>query len=198
MNSRKNNNLWDRMPKECEQYFEAFNVFKDLGVNRTIGKVANTLGKSMSHCYNMHQKWNWAERAKAWDDEVQKIKNNAQLKSVQQMCKRHADIAMAFQNPLVAIVKEAGRRIENKELESLSIDKFLAAYMKATQLLDSVTGVERKARGEATEITKTDITSGGDKVHVVLPSLNEPTAENQPFEYYEEIDDEELIEDNEN
>lgn len=171
MSSQKSKLPWERQPKENEWAFLAFNLYKDIGVDRTVAKVARQLGKSESHCYMMHHKWKWTERAQAWDDEVQRKKNEATIKAAQDMAKRHASMSMAYQAPFLSMAKIAIDKIKADEddFKEMEIDKFLKVFIDFAKTLDTITGVERKARGEATEITKTDITSNGKGIRVILP-----------------------------
>lgn len=189
--------LWERQLKEPGLAYQAFNVWKDLGVERTVPKTARALGKSESHCYLMHNTWKWAERASAWDDEVQKQKNNATLKALQQMAERHAKIAMVYQAPFATMAKVAQdmMTLKEEELKAMDIDKFLSLFINFAKNLDTITGVERKARGEATEIVKTDITSNGNPIRVILPSVHEePEDADDDYEDDEGWDDSEDLE----
>lgn len=44
----KNETVWERLPDESSQAFEAFKTFRDLGDKRTQSAVALQLGKSVS------------------------------------------------------------------------------------------------------------------------------------------------------
>ena len=176
---KKTKQPWERMPKENEWAFMAFNIYKDYGADRTVVKVAREIGRSEPQCYAMCRKWSWVERALAWDDEVQKKKNEATLKAAQDMAKRHANMAMAYQAPFLSMAKIAIEKIKTDEesIKEMDIDKFCNLFLNFSKGLDAITGVERKARGEATEITKTDITSNGKGVRVILPSFGDDSDE---------------------
>lgn len=166
---------WERQLKEPDCSFHAFNTYKDLGVERTVPKTARIIGKSEAHCYQMHNKWKWSDRSKAWDDEIQRQKNNAIIKASQQMAERHAKIAMGYQVTFASMAKITQEAIglKESEIKDMDIEKLLPMFIKFANALDTITSVERKARGEATEITKTDITSNGNSIRVILPSVNE-------------------------
>ena len=61
---------WEKQPKESSKAYEAFVVYKDLGNGRTFTAVAKELHKSFSLIRRWREKWNWQERAEAWDNSI--------------------------------------------------------------------------------------------------------------------------------
>lgn len=73
---------WERQPNEGPKAFEAFTIYRDLGKERTIPKVAETLRKSVSLMNRWSQANSWVERVKAWDDEADRQAAQKQLKDI--------------------------------------------------------------------------------------------------------------------
>jgi len=87
-------------------------------------------------------KYNWLERARAYDDYLERKKREEKEKAILEMAERHARLAMAFQQR----VAERLREINPSELSPSDMAKWL----------DVATKLERLSRGEPTEIGKRD------------------------------------------
>lgn len=60
-------NPWDQLPEESTKSFHAFAIFRDMGWERSIGKVVNQCRKSPSLIYRWSAAYRWSERAQEWD-----------------------------------------------------------------------------------------------------------------------------------
>ena len=88
-------------------------------------------------------KYNWLERARTYDDYLERKKREEKEKAILEMAERHARLAMAFQQR----VAERLREINPSELSPSDMAKWL----------DVATKLERLARGEPTEIGKQEV-----------------------------------------
>ena len=73
---------WERQPNEGPKAFEAFTIYRDLGKERTLPKVAETLNKSVGLISRWSSANNWVERVAAWDDEADRQAAQKQLKDI--------------------------------------------------------------------------------------------------------------------
>lgn len=62
------NAVWLRQPGESDKAFAAFQCFLDMGDERTVAEVGRKQGKSRSQIDGWRSKFNWRERAAAYDD----------------------------------------------------------------------------------------------------------------------------------
>lgn len=62
--------LWERQPEEPPRAFNAFTIYRDLPpTSRTIAKTAEIIGhKGASGCLNWSSRYQWVERAAAFDE----------------------------------------------------------------------------------------------------------------------------------
>ncbi|HEX5705603.1 MAG TPA: hypothetical protein VFX97_20545 [Pyrinomonadaceae bacterium] len=58
---------WDRQPGETSKAYEAFSIYRDMGAQRTVRRVAQHLNKSQQLINGWSGKNNWVARAAAFD-----------------------------------------------------------------------------------------------------------------------------------
>jgi len=132
--------IWERVPGESSKAYEAFCIYRDLGVDRSIEKTAKNRLKPGSYSWlrNWSSKYNWVERARAYDDYLEREKRKEQEKAILEMVERHTKEAMALQ-------QKALERLKSLDPNELSTRDVLNYLMEAMKL-------ERLSRGEPTEI----------------------------------------------
>jgi len=137
--------IWERQPYESSKAYAAFCIYRDLGTERSLDKAlaaANKKPTNRRHWARWMDKYNWLERARAYDDYLERKKREEKEKAILEMAERHARLAMAFQQR----VAERLREINPSELSPSDMAKWL----------DVATKLERLSRGEPTEIGKRD------------------------------------------
>jgi len=108
---------WSRMKGESGKAHAAFLIFRDLGPERTLGDVANQRRCHISLIRRWSAKWEWASRARAWDEAVNREaeatlrqQRKAAVERRGQDIERLEKLCRAFLNGLV-------RRDENGQLQ---------------------------------------------------------------------------------
>jgi len=151
---------WDRWPGESAKAYAAFCLFRDLGPRRSLdaasrsyhhpgleaqhppsGRLPRASGtiRRWAHC------WSWLDRARAWDQETEHLKQAEQLAAIQEMAQRHAKEALMMQNKAI-------ERLRQLRPEELGARDTLAFLVEAAKL-------ERLARGEPPNASPKNITS---------------------------------------
>lgn len=132
---------WDQMPHESGKAYEAFLVYRDMGIARSVRAAARQMGKVRSQIDRWSARYDWVNRAKAWDshlaaarDEAWTMAVVAPADAVAAMNARHAMMARELQ----AKAFDALRNILPTELTPKDV---LAYLMEATRL-------ERQAVGQ--------------------------------------------------
>jgi hypothetical protein len=59
---------WHRQPDEVETAYEAFTAYLGIEGNRTVKEAARRTGKDYSMCYGWSVKFDWKNRARAYDN----------------------------------------------------------------------------------------------------------------------------------
>ena len=161
---------WERQPGESAKAYEAFSLYRDMGVERSLSKVGNALGKSKT----MMDKWsspnafNWVERAKAWDIEQDRILQKQQIEDIKKMRKRHASVAVSM------LVKAA------EALKKLPLEEIKAADI--SRMVDTASKLERISRGDVGDvIEERDGGTSIDPVQIYVPD-NQRGRENRSFD----------------
>lgn len=88
--------LWEQQPGESAKAFEAFAAYRDMGTERSIRKVAQQLNKSNALIARWSKNYEWPDRARAYDRELDRQAREQAVRSVRQMTDRHIRIAMQF------------------------------------------------------------------------------------------------------
>ena len=150
---------WERQPEETARAFEAFAIYRDMGPDRSLRKVVQTLDKNLTTIGDWSTKYEWVKRVAAWDAEQDRIARVQQLKEIKAMRNRHAGMAKAM------IVK-AGRalnRIPEDEIKASDISRMIEVASK----------LERISRGDVGDVIEER--NGGDAINPVqiyIPTNN--------------------------
>jgi hypothetical protein len=119
--------LWEHQPGESAKAFEAFAAYRDMGAERSLRKLTQQLHKNLTTIRDWSVKWNWQERVRAYDRELDRQAREQAVRSVRQMTDRHIRIAMQLQ-------AKAVRALENLDEAQLTPKMMLAFLTKATEL----------------------------------------------------------------
>lgn len=118
---------WEQQPGESAKAFEAFAAYRDMGAERSLRKLTQRLHKNLTTIRDWSVKWNWQERVRAYDRELDRQAREQAVRSVRQMTDRHIRIAMQLQ-------AKAVRALENLDEAQLTPKMMLAFLTKATEL----------------------------------------------------------------
>lgn len=153
---------WERQENESAKAYQAFSIYRDMGVERSLAKVGGELGKSTK----MMEKWskahNWVKRVEAWDIEQDRLLRIELSKTIGKMRKKHAEIA----NVMLNRAMKALQKLPIEEMKPQDISRFV----------DSATKLERISRGDVGEvIEERDGGSSIDPVQFYMPDNGRDT-----------------------
>ncbi len=182
---------YERRSNESDPAWEAFVLYRDAGLDRSLAKVAQALGKSVQ----LIERWSsstrkeghdWRKRVIAYDMDVDRRKRIGDLKGIEDMRRRQTRLALLAQD-LVSL--ELGKLVKGakKHGDASTVDPGLVA-----KLLESATKLERVVRGEPGEIIETHTADSVDlsgiplddlkamrRVRAVLAAKREATADGE-------------------
>lgn len=141
---------WEQQKGESTPAFEAFRIYRDLGEERSLVKVAQKCNKSNSLIARWSGKNRWVDRVTAYDNYLDKMLLREEAKARKKMARDHAAIAVKFLNTLA-------ERLETMDPEELAPNDM-------ARWLDIAVKVERLSRGESTDNQQH---SGGVTVQII-------------------------------
>lgn len=148
---------YERQDSETKKAFEAFQVYRDLGITRSLREVAQQLNKSLALIGRWSSQYGWVERAQEYDDEMDRKALLQQEKDRRDMVKRHASQAMMFQQKVLSRMRE----MNPAELSTSDLIRWFETSVK----------IERLSRGDATDIT--ELEHGGEVKETHEHNLNQ-------------------------
>lgn len=138
--------IYERLEGESAKAFEGFVAYRDMGITRSIREVAEKLGKSRALLERWSSKYNWVERAKVFDGDMDRKAILENEKQRREMVKRHANLSSMFQSKLVTRLN----KFDPNELSANDMIKWFEVSVK----------IERLSRGESTDIS--EVTHSGE------------------------------------
>lgn len=156
---------YERRESETDPAWGAFILYRDMGLDRSLAKVAAQLGKSdvlMSRWSSHH---GWRKRVLAYDMEADRRQRIGALKGIEDMRRRHTRLAQRLQHlghlELEKLVKAAEKHAIAGTLDSALVLKLIEQGAK----------MERVVRGEPGEIIETHTTDAPDLSGLTLDEL---------------------------
>src|SRR3954447_16356519 len=101
---------FDRRADEGAKAYHAFTIYRDLPVQqRSLAVVSERLGKNKSLCARWSTKFQWVDRANAWDiqqDHIRRTRIAAEREKIYERQLQNSRVAsQALMAPLIALVK---------------------------------------------------------------------------------------------
>lgn len=151
---KKSEKPWERQPKESAKAFEAFEIYCQMGNERSIRKVAQKLLKSDCLLRRWSSQWGWQERARAYDNELKRLELIEAKKGFRDMQKRQMQMGMLMQKKAL----QALDQMSPDELPSRDIIRLMTEGAKlereTRQLQDVMTQDEDRPQQLADIITE--------------------------------------------
>lgn len=135
---------WERQNGESEKAFEAFAIYRDMGQGRTFVAVAERLRKSDTLIRRWKERWEWAERARAYDNELEKEARAKAVKDRMKMTDRHISIAMQLQKKAL----EALANLKVTDMSPKDIKEFLKMATDLERLNRTFEDENSKEKGD--------------------------------------------------
>lgn len=104
---------WERAEGETARAHQAFTVYRDAGPDRSLAKVAATLGKALALIERWSVRWAWVYRVAAWDDDQERRRAVELAAARREATARHVSLATAAQERIAT-------RLENLDPDTLT------------------------------------------------------------------------------
>lgn len=112
---------WERQPKESPPAYEAFYLYLEMGSERSLRKVAQKLGKSSTLICRWSSTWNWQQRSREYDTELQRKEFAAKQQEIKKARERQLKTAVFLQKKAV----EALNNLDIEDMEPKDILRFI-------------------------------------------------------------------------
>lgn len=150
---------WERLPDEPNKQYQAFCKYRDMGINRSILKVAKewSEGGHASKLKEWSSKYHWVERAASYDEHIDKIKRDNYEDIVQETIRetvaRHTMESKLFQT-------KVHERLETIDPDELKPNELIKWYETAVKIERLSLGIptENIKREEIKEVERDAIT----------------------------------------
>lgn len=140
---------WERQKGESEKAYEAFAAYRDLGAKRTTVAVAEKLQKSDTLIRRWKDRWDWKERVRAYDNDLEKEARAKVVKDRKAMTERHIGIAMQLQ-------KKALEALNSLDVEDMT-PKDIKEYIKMATDLERLNRTLEEENGKGSNETSTSL-----------------------------------------
>lgn len=129
---------WEQRETESQQAFEAFTVYRDAGVGRSLEIVRQRLGKSKALMERWSTRHGWVDRTREYEQHLDTISRASREKAIQKQSRRimtsdevkenltfiaESDIADVFESDGSFDLAEARKRGTSKLIKKLDFDK---------------------------------------------------------------------------
>lgn len=131
---------WERQPDETGKAYEAFAIYRDMGVSRSAAKVGKRLGKSKMLMDRWSSRHKWVERAAAWDAENERVAMEAHFNAIKDMRARHANLGGLMVDVAMSAMQE------------LATKPHRISGTAATQIAAEGVKIERLSRGDSGDV----------------------------------------------
>jgi hypothetical protein len=147
------NKLWFKQPEETSRQYAAFCLYRDMGPSRSIQKVAQKRtggGPHTSRLKEWSNKYQWVNRAIAYDEHIDQIIIVSQEEELKKMVARHTREAELFQS-------KVHERLENIDPDELKPHELIKWYETAVKIERISRGVPEKIIREETKEVNEDV-----------------------------------------
>lgn len=152
MASEDDTRPWDRRQDETSKAYGAFVTYRDLGPERSLEKVAHTLGKSTTIMSRWSAQHEWVSRTVAWDNMPARKTEEAYETMAARIAAQHETLATKLMEKLTKNVDLLPEGSDPSMRFSTAMGAARQSHQFATELV------------KPTDTTKTEITSAIEKL----------------------------------
>lgn len=141
---------YEQQPKESAAAFGAFQIYRDMGPDRTMAAVVKATGKSMTTIKRYNDNNFWVPRAKAWDARADSERRSSTLNAIKEMRERQIKLAREIQEIAAEQLRRTAKKYQDKPSKIMDPKIILKMVQVGTEL-------ERLNHGEPNEILEASI-----------------------------------------
>jgi len=166
----KDTPAWYRQEGEGDAPYEYFDVYRKLPLSKRSVTAAQKIAgnKSNNRFFEYSKKYNWEERARAWDNYVVAKHDEFIVKQKNEIKLEHLQESRALRKALSIPLRSFAKKINvnGDNFDGKSLTELWKMIIKTPNNLRIIQQIEFTALGEASEIKKEDITSNGNTIKI--------------------------------
>lgn len=154
---------WEQLPDESAKAFQAFSLYLKMGIERSISKVAEKLGKSRALIERWSSVWQWGERVRRYDAWKQQVKREKLRHRIEESAEDDYETAKKLQeilkSPAIALLqKMKAHQGGEKELDLTTFfgipnANLLDAAVQSSKVISQLQSAKREALGVLERLT---------------------------------------------
>lgn len=161
--------LWERLDTDTDKSFEAFCIYRDMGANRSLRKVAEKLSKSETIINRWSMNHNWQERVTAFDTHQDSLRQERNLERQKQIEDNAFDDYMVIRDA-IAKYKRDFAEVKFKGIPPHEVSNLVSLMKQADDYARRAVGLPDKINApQRTEHTGAD---GKDLVIILKTGQN--------------------------
>jgi hypothetical protein len=125
--------LFERQPKETDEAFHAFTLYREMGPKRSLDRVRGLLKVSMTVCGRWSTNHNWIKRAGAWDAYKDEIRIEVTRRTIERIARQNLRIALKGQDKLL----EALKITQSQEITPAMVPSWIRAMAELEKIAKS-------------------------------------------------------------
>jgi hypothetical protein len=134
-------NSWERQANESANSFKRFCCYRDMGIDRSLRKLASDLQLNVSTLAELSKNHFWQSRVNDFDGFIERASQHNQIAQIRVMKRRQIALALRAQKAAAKGLKKLIREIENN-------DDFRLKPEGLSKLIDTGCRIERLNRDE--------------------------------------------------
>lgn len=162
--------IYERMPGETTAQWEAFLVYRDLGVSRSLSAVASELGKlDRRRLEKWSSRLNWVNRIAAYEIEQEKLDREANRQARNRMLERQQALGAVGVATALKRLHGHGKPGDDDYVEALDPNELDAG--ETIRMAEVFSKIERAAWGEPSDLVGRALKIGPDEVLRVVSQI---------------------------
>ena len=158
---------WERQPEESAKAYRAFEIYRDMGVDRSLSKATEAVYNGSASNMRLLAMWSgkhdWVRRAAAWDAKLAERRaveaEEEHMRQLASFRERQRKMSQAMSKSALKLLKRADTRLEGLDPAEIPVESIPAFFRAVATVADSAGSAE----AQALAVTELLNLLGGDK-----------------------------------
>lgn len=161
---------WERRPGEGTKAYADFQKYLELGSDRTVKKLSEIYGKSVSHYVKLSGTFNWVKRTQQWDDFKTEQERISQLEDELKERRNARRLRLAVQSKVLSLTLKELSENGVKKAKKAGFESLARSSAKHSELFRS------EYEEAPVEKTSEDLHAAAEKAYASLEEFQRARA----------------------